>query len=122
MIANNLTYSRKAEAGSGDASRKERFEDSPRNTLIEAAPVVADGYAGITSGREFAVAHSTLAGQLLLPGCYANTTTAIHRLRGIGAQIEDDLLQLRGLARDSDVDRNIFNDQIDLRRQGDTQK
>ena len=122
MIANDFTDGCKAKAGSSDTSREERFEDSARNTLIEAAPVVADGDANIASGREFAVAHSTLADQLLLPCSYANTTTAFHCLRGIGAQIEDDLLQLRRLARNSDVDRDIFKDQLDIRRQCDTQK
>jgi len=53
------------------------------------------------------------SGQLFLLRGYANTTAALHRLRGIGAQIEDDLLQLCGLARYGDISRDVFKDKLD---------
>ena len=85
MITNDFANSCKTEAGSGKARGEKRFEHSSRHALIKAAPVVADGKADVAARREFAVAHSKEIGHLFLLRGYADTTAALHRLRGIGA-------------------------------------
>ena len=113
MVTNDFANSCQPEAGSRQASREKWLEHSPRHALIKAAPVVADSNADIAARRKLAVAHLQRSGQLFLLRGYADTTAALHRLRGIGAQIEDDLLQLRGLARYGEVNRDVFKHKLD---------
>ncbi len=43
-------------------------------------------------------------------------------MRGVGAQIEDDLLELRGFTRHGGVGGNVFEHKLDIGRQGCTQQ
>jgi hypothetical protein len=113
VITNNFANSCETEAGSREAGREEWLEHSSRHARIKAASGVADSNAYIVARRNITVAHLKRSGQLFLLRGYADATAAVHRLRGIGAQIEDDLLQLYGLARYGDINRDVVNDKLD---------
>ena len=122
MVMNDLVHSREAEPGSRKAGREERLEQSSRHAFVEPVSAVDDSQAHVAARRKPAMAHLDGSGHVLLLRGHADGSVALHRLRRVGAQIEDDLLQLRRLAGHGDIDRNVVDDELDAGRQRSVQQ
>ena len=66
--------------------------------------------------------HQMMCGHVFLLRGDANRSAMRHGLRCISAQVEDDLLKLRRLARYHEVFRDVFDPELDAGRQRGTQQ
>src|SRR5690242_19509735 len=122
MIQHDFANGCETKSGAGQARGKERLENSPRHPLIEAASIITDGDANIAARRECNIADLAWIDHVF-PFCgHMNNAAIVNRLRGIGTEIEDDLLQLRWFARYGHVIRDVINDQPDVGSQRNSQK
>src|SRR5262249_49793604 len=113
MIADDFANGGQAQAGARKASGEKRLEHASGDVLAESNPTVAEGEADVAARRQLAIAHGKSIGPLLLLHGDMNLAAARHRLRRIGAQIEDDLLQLRGLPRYGHLVCNLSHHELD---------
>src|SRR5258708_17404434 len=115
MLAHDLADRRETQAVAGGAGREERLEDAVERRLGHAASGIADRNAQIAAGCDPPMGQRSRGRDLVYFSLDFDPPGSVHRLGGIVAEIDDDLLQLGMLAGDRGRLRCIADDELDRR-------
>src|SRR5262249_10639884 len=99
VLQDNVAGSGKSKAIAVQARREEWLEDPPQCRLVHTAPGVGNRDHDEATGINRDPANHRRIGHLSCADLNLDDTRLVHRLGGIVADIQDDLLQLRGLRR-----------------------
>jgi hypothetical protein len=113
MVANDLADGCEAKACPSRTGREKRLEKSTRHRLVETGTVVGDDQMHVAAGGQVAVAEGARLIELLCVRHDTDATGAFHRLCGVLAQVENDLLHVRRLADHREIGRHVRDDEFD---------
>ena len=115
VVAHDFIHRREPQTVAGGAGGEERFEDLPQSRVVHAATAVAYGYSHVAAWGEIAAKQTKRRCDFADIGADLDAARSVHRLRRVGAKIEDHLLQLGGFAVDDGGVRNLRDGQLDAR-------